>query len=67
MVKSVGMELSDFATGSYPMALRWRGLPCSPEELLARGKKVIHSTKFYKDMKEEDIRAFFRKSRTHDP
>lgn len=63
LVRSIGMELGDFATGNLPMGLRWRGLPRSPAALVAAGKKVIHSTRFWEDMKEDEIRSFFRKMR----
>jgi hypothetical protein len=63
LIYSVGLKHGDFSTGSLPMGLRWRGLPCSPEELLARGKKVTHSTRFYDAMKETEIRRFFKEQR----
>jgi hypothetical protein len=31
--------------------------------LLAQGKKLVHSTRFYKDMNEDRIRAFYRERR----
>ena len=58
-----GYKLADFATGSLPMGVQWRGLPDSPENLVKRGKKIIHSIKFYKDMSEQEIRVYFRKLR----
>ncbi len=63
LVKAVGMELDDFATGQRPLGLRWRGLPCPPEELVRRGKKIAHSVKPWEDRSEADIREFFRKHR----
>ena len=59
-----GMELADFHTGDKPMSVIWRGLEFSPDELLARNKKLIHSVRFWKDMREDDIRRFFRERRT---
>jgi glycosyltransferase involved in cell wall biosynthesis len=65
LVRSLGMELGDFATGDKPLGIKWRGLPDSPERLVARGKKIIHSVRFWEDMKEAEIREFFR-SKRHD-
>jgi hypothetical protein len=64
LVRSLGMQLGDFATGQLPMGIRWRGLPCSPPELVRRGKKVVHSVRFWQDMPEAEIREFFRRRRT---
>ncbi len=63
-IRAVGLQHGDFATGSYPMGLRHRGLPMSPQELMQREKKIIHSTRFYENIKEEEIRSFFRVQRT---
>jgi hypothetical protein len=63
MIRSLGMEIADFVTGDRPMGLRWRGLPSSPEALLTRGKKVVHSTRFWNTMTEDEIRRFFRERR----
>ena len=61
--KACGYNLGDFATGNYPMGLRHRGLPCSPQELLGRNKKIVHSVRFWRDMDEPTIRAFFAQRR----
>lgn len=63
LMYSTGLKNGDFVTGDAPMAVRWRGLPCGPERLLADGKKVTHSTRFFGERTEEDIRAFFRRER----
>ena len=61
-----GYELSDFATRDLPMGLGWRGLPDSPENLIRRRKKIVHSVKYWQDMNQDDIRQFFAKLRDHD-
>ncbi len=63
LVKSVGMHLGDLASGSGPFGCAWRGLPASPEELYKKGKKIIHSTRFWEESKEAEIREFFREKR----
>jgi glycosyltransferase involved in cell wall biosynthesis len=65
-IYSVGMRHGDFATGSLPMGLRWRGLPCPPEILLARNKKITHSTRFFENLSEKAIRVYFREQRNKD-
>jgi hypothetical protein len=63
LIYSIGKKNGDLATGSLPLGVRWRGLPCSPQELVLRGKKIVHSTHFYQDMTEAEIRDYFRKIR----
>lgn len=63
LVKAVGMDMGEFGGPDDPLANRWQGLPASPEHLAATGKKVIHSVRFWQDMTEAEIRAFFRARR----
>jgi hypothetical protein len=58
-----GFRLADYATGNLPMGLSWRGLPDSPENLMKRNKKIIHSVKSWGDMPENEIRSFFAAKR----
>lgn len=58
-----GYKLADFATGTLPMGMKWRGLPDSPENLLQRQKKIVHSIKFWQDRSESEIRDYFRSKR----
>ncbi len=66
-IHAVGLKHGDFATGHHPMGLRWRGLPCSPRVLITNKKKVTHSTRFFENMDEQTIRAFFRAHRQSQP
>lgn len=63
LVKAVGMELGEFGSPNDPMAVRWQGLPCSPQDLIKRNKKITHSIRFWNELNEQDIRAFFRTQR----
>jgi hypothetical protein len=59
--KSVGIELADFAAKDHlPMAMEWRGLPYAPEVIVAKKKKIIHSTRRWEDLGEAEIRRYFR-------
>lgn len=62
LLKSLGVNTADFVLEDDPMGVKWRGLPDKPSNLIKR-KKVIHSTKFYKDMNEESIRKYFKSKR----
>jgi hypothetical protein len=63
LAKAVGLEMADFASGELPMAMEWKALPCAPEELVAKKKKVIHSTRRWEELGETEIRKFFREIR----
>lgn len=63
LIRSVGFRIGDFATGTYPIGMRHRGLPCSPSKLIQHQKKLVHSTRFWENMDEEEIRIFFKKHR----
>ena len=62
-VRAVGLRSGDLSTDDGPFAVRWKGLPAHPRALLESGKKIVHSTKYYEDMTEGDIRSIFRKAR----
>jgi hypothetical protein len=48
------------------MAMRWRGLPAHPDELLAKGKLLTHSVRFWGDLREPEIRGIFRAARARE-
>lgn len=60
LIKSIGIDMADFARGDLPMAMEWKGLPCAPQELIAKKKKITHSTKRWENLNEAEIRKFFR-------
>jgi hypothetical protein len=62
-VYSVGMTVGDFSGDGQPVAESWLGLPASPDELLRKNKKLIHSLHGWRDMTESQLRAHFRERR----
>jgi hypothetical protein len=63
LVKAIDFQLADLSAGQLPFGCSWRGLPNAPDQLLLTGKKIIHSTRYWKDMKEGEIRQYFRQQR----
>lgn len=61
--KSVGLELGDLSGKGLPFGCAWKGLPVSPEQLVKDGKKIIHSTRQWENLNEEQIRAYFKTRR----
>ncbi|MCD0450137.1 glycosyltransferase [Actinocorallia sp. API 0066] len=54
-----GWRIADFGGPGDPLALRWKGLPAAPADLLARGALVTHSVRHWADLDETAIRGFF--------
>lgn len=65
-VKSVDFGLKDLSGKGEPFAVRYLGLPDTPENLLAGGHSIIHSVKDCEAqaLKEAELRSFFRQIRT---
>ena len=63
LARSVGFRLGDLCSGKLPFGCAWKGLPDAPAALHSRGKKIIHSTRYWNEMKEDEIRSFFRQKR----
>jgi hypothetical protein len=61
--KSVGFHLMDLSDANQPFAVRYRGLPATPEKLVEQAHSVIHSVKDFEDLKEAEIRNYFRQLR----
>ncbi len=60
-IRAVGLEFGDFACDDFPLGIWWGKLQWSPEELVRRGKCVVHSVRGYGDWDEEAVRAEFRR------
>lgn len=63
LIKIVGLNLGDLASGNLPFACGWNVLPAPPEILLEKSKKIIHSTRNFRDLREKEIRNFFKRHR----
>ncbi|PIQ22763.1 MAG: hypothetical protein COW65_01210 [Cytophagales bacterium CG18_big_fil_WC_8_21_14_2_50_42_9] len=63
LTKLAGFKLGDLSSGNLPLGTTWKGLPGSPEVLRSKGKKIIHSTRSWQDMNEDQIRAYFKQFR----
>jgi glycosyltransferase involved in cell wall biosynthesis len=60
---AAGFRIADFGGPGDPMALKWRGLPAHPAELLADGKLITHSVRSWGDLSERQIRSIFAEAR----
>jgi hypothetical protein len=58
-----GYRTGDFGGPEDPMAVRWKGLPAAPEDLLRAGKLVTHSVRSWEGMTEVEIRKYFASAR----
>jgi hypothetical protein len=63
LTRAAGYRIADFGGPADPMALRWRGLPDHPAELLAKEKLVTHSVRSWDDLTERQIRSIFAEAR----
>jgi hypothetical protein len=60
---AAGFRIGDFGGPGDPLALRWRGLPAHPSELLADRKLITHSVRSWDGLTERQIRSFFAEAR----
>jgi hypothetical protein len=60
---AAGFRIDDFGGPGDPLALKWKGLPFAPAELITRKKLVTHSVRSWDNLEEREIRAIFSKSR----
>lgn len=67
LTRATGFRTADFGRPGEPLAVSWRGLPASPEELVRSNVSVVHSVKSWGGHGETDIRAEFRRLRQEAP
>lgn len=63
LTTAAGYKIADFGGPGHPMALKWRGLPASPDDLLSDGKLITHSVRSWNDLGERQIREIFVRAR----
>ncbi len=63
LAKANGYTLNDLSSNNLPFGCAWKGLPVSPEQLVADKKKIIHSVKHWESSQESEIRQFFKDRR----
>ena len=59
LAKAVNFDIGEMGSGELPFGVFWKKLPASPEQLLAKKKKIIHSTRAWENLNEYDIRGYF--------
>lgn len=59
LAKSINFDIGDLGRDELPFGVFWKRLPASPEMLVLRNKKIIHSTRSWEQLDESDIRAYF--------
>jgi len=67
LTRATGFRTADFGRPGDPLAVSWRGLPASPEELVRANVSVVHSVKSWGSQVESDTRAEFRRLRADAP
>ena len=63
LMRVAGYSVGEFGGPGDPLAIKWRGLPAHPEDLLAQGSAIVHSVRFWEDMDEDEVRAVFARAR----
>jgi hypothetical protein len=63
MALASGYKIKDFGGPADPLALKWKGLPAHPTDLLANGKLITHSVRSWGDLAEREIRNIFAEVR----
>lgn len=63
LTRAIDFQLVDLSGDGLPFGIAWKGLPASPETLHQRNKKIIHSTRFWQNLGEKEIRDYFHQYR----
>ncbi len=54
---AAGLEMKSLTRAQEPFALAWRGLPGTPQEIVAAGHSIVHSVKAETVERERELRA----------
>lgn len=60
---AAGYSLGELGGPGGPVALAWKGLPASPEELVESGALATHSVRGWRERSEAEIRSYFAERR----
>jgi hypothetical protein len=63
LTRAIGMNLLDHCFDGEVFGVRYKGLPDTPAQLIARGFSIIHSVKNDPNFSEGQIREYFRSAR----
>jgi hypothetical protein len=60
LVRRAGFRIANDTAEGGTSAVKWSGLPDSPQRLLERGYSIVHSVKNDKTLSEAEIRAYYK-------
>ena len=63
VARAAGYGIADIGGPGGPLAVKWKGLPASPPDLMASGAMAIHSVRASGEWNEARIRGYFRQAR----
>jgi hypothetical protein len=63
VARAAGYGIAEVGGAGSPVAVKWKGLPASPPDLIASGALVTHSVRAWGEWDEVGIRRYFREAR----
>ena len=59
MIKASGYKIAEIGGAGQLLQVAWRGLPTSPQEIVASRAYLTHSVRYFQKLTEENIRSYF--------